>query len=140
MKKYLSFLAVLLVTSIVVFADDNNFINALKNCSSYTESGNVSTEGINVQSMKQILGWQSDKCVYKESVSFSGVNSTVLCNFSKPQIKEITSVMEAYSLVQQYSNQKVDTSSISAVQDNPVVKVWGKYLQDSSVCSINGIK
>ena len=28
-------------------------------------------------------------------------------------------------------------SSISAVQDNPVVKAWNKYLQDSSVCTVS---
>ena len=45
--------------------------------------------------------------------------------------------MQSYAVVQQYSKSNVDTSNLSAVQDNPVVKAWSKYLQDSSVCTIS---
>ena len=34
------------------------------------------------------------------------------------------------------SNEDVDTSSLSAVQNNPVIKVWNKFLQDSSTCTM----
>ena len=118
-------------------ADDAKFAYALKNCSSYSESGSVQTDGINVTSSKKILGWQGDKCVYQEKLNFSGVDSCVTCKLSKTQIDELVNVMQAYAVVQQYSKSKVDTSNLSSVQDNPVVKAWSKYLQDSSVCTIS---
>ena len=137
MKKYFIFALTIILTTLIVLADDAKFANALKNCSSYSESGSVQTDGINVTSSKKILGWQGDKCVYQEKLNFSGVDSCVTCKLSKTQIDELVNVMQAYAVVQQYSKSKVDTSNLSSVQDNPVVKAWSKYLQDSSVCTIS---
>ena len=139
MKKFL-FIISIVFTILTVTANEDDFIKSLKNCTPYSQTGTVTTEGMDVTSKKQILGHQVDKCVYKETVNFGGANTSFTCKFSKAQINEITSVMNAYSLVQQYSGEKVDTSSISNVQNNPVVKVWNKYLQDPSVCAIEGIK
>ncbi len=136
MKKYFIFAFALVLTTLMVLADDARFSNALKNCSSYSESGTVNTEGMEVTSNKKILGWEGDKCVYQEKVQFSGIDSCITCKLSRAQIDELVSVMEAYALVQKYSPDNVDTSSLSAVQDNPVVKAWNKYLQDSSVCTM----
>lgn len=137
MKKYFIFALTIILTTLIVLADDAKFSYALKNCSSYSESGNVQADGINVTSTKKILGWQGDKCVYQEKVNFSGVDSCVTCKLSKAQINELVNVMQSYAVVQQYSKSNVDTSNLSAVKDNPVVKVWSKYLQDSSVCTIS---
>ena len=137
MKKYFIFALTIILTTLIVLADDAKFANALKNCSSYSESGSVQTDGINVTSSKKILGWQGDKCVYQEKLNFSGVDSCVTCKLSKTQINELVNVMQSYAVVQQYSKSNVDTSNLSAVQDNPVVKAWSKYLQDSSVCTIS---
>ena len=137
MKKYFIFALTIILTTLIVLADDAKFAYALKNCSSYSESGSVQTDGINVTSSKRILGWQGDKCVYQEKLNFSGVDSCVTCKLSKAQINELVNVMQSYAVVQQYSKSKVDTSNLSAVQDNPVVKAWSKYLQDSSVCTIS---
>lgn len=137
MKKYFIFALTIILTTLIVLADDAKFSYALKNCSSYSESGSVQTDGINVTSSKKILGWQGDKCVYQEKLNFSGVDSCVTCKLSKTQINELVNVMQSYAVVQQYSKSKVDTSNLSAVQDNPVVKAWSKYLQDSSVCTIS---
>ena len=137
MKKYFIFALTIILTTLIVLADDAKFAYSLKNCSSYAESGSVQTDGINVTSSKKILGWQGDKCVYQEKVNFSGVDSCVTCKLSKAQINELVNVMQSYAVVQQYSKSKVDTSNLSAVQDNPVVKAWSKYLQDSSVCTIS---
>ena len=137
MKKYFIFALTIILTTLIVLADDAKFAYALKNCSSYSESGSVQTDGINVTSTKKILGWQGDKCVYQEKVNFSGVDSCVTCKLSKAQINELVNVMQSYAVVQQYSKSNVDTSNLSAVQDNPVVKAWSKYLQDSSVCTIS---
>ncbi len=137
MKKYFIFAFVLLVTTLVVLADDMRFANALRNCSSsYSESGTVQTDGMNVTSSKKILGWQGDKCVYQEKVNFAGIDSCITCKLSKSQVAELVNVMQAYAVVQQYSKEKVDTSNFSEAQNNPVVKTWNKYLQDSSVCAI----
>ncbi len=136
MKKYCIFAITLVLTTLIVLADDARFTNALKNCSSYSESGTVNTEGMNVTSTKKILGWEGDRCVYQEKVQFAGIDSCITCKLTQPQINELVSVMQAYAVVQKYSNAEVDTSSISAVQNNPVVKAWNKYLQDSSVCSM----
>ncbi len=138
MKKYFIFAFVLLVTTLVVLADDARFANALRNCSSsYSESGTVQTDGMNVTSSKKILGWQGDKCVYQEKVNFAGIDSCITCRLSKSQVAELVNVMQAYAVVQQYSREKVDTSNFSEAQNNPVVKAWNKYLQDSSVCTIS---
>ena len=137
MKKYFIFALTIILTTLIVLADDAKFAYALKNCSSYSESGSVQTDSINVTSSKKILGWQGDKCVYQEKLNFSGVDSCVTCKLSKTQIDELVNVMQSYAVVQQYSKSKVDTSNLSAVQDNPVVKAWSKYLQDSSVCTIS---
>ena len=136
MKKYFIFALTIILTTLIVLADDAKFSYALKNCSSYSESGSVQTDGINVTSSKKILGWQGDICVYQEKINFSEVDSCVTCKLSKTQIDELVNVMQSYAVVQQYSKSKVDTSNLSAVQDNPVVKAWSKYLQDSSVCTI----
>lgn len=136
MKKYFVFVFALILATLTVLADDARFTNALKNCSSYSESGTVNTEGMNVTSDKKILGWEGDKCVYQEKVQFSGIDSCITCKLSRAQINELVSVMEAYALVQKYSTEDVDTSSVSAVQNNPVVKAWNKYFQDSSVCTM----
>lgn len=138
MKKYFILtIFIIICTTLIALADDVRFINALKSCSSYSESGVVNTEGLNVTSNKKILGWDGDKCVYQENVNFSGIDSCITCRLSKSQIKELTSVMEAYNLVQHYAKDNIDTSSISGVQNNPVVKAWNKYLQDSSVCTVS---
>ena len=138
MKKYFIFAFVLLVTTLVVLADDMRFANALRNCSSsYSESGTVQTDGMNLTSSKKILGWQGDKCVYQEKVNFAGIDSCITCKLSKSQVAELVNVMQAYAVVQQYSKEKVDTSNFSEAQNNPVVKAWNKYLQDSSVCTIS---
>lgn len=138
MKRYFIFAFVLLVTTLVVLADDMRFANALRNCSSsYSESGTVQTDGMNVTSSKKILGWQGDKCVYQEKVNFAGIDSCITCKLSKSQVAELVNVMQAYAVVQQYSKEKVNTSNFSEAQNNPVVKAWNKYLQDSSVCTIS---
>ena len=140
MKRYLLVAAILTVTVLTSVAKADDFAQSLKNCSSYSESGVVETDGLKVKSHKSVLGWQGDRCVYKENINFGDVNTTVTCKFNKNQITELISVMNAYSIIQQYSDDKPDISSVSKVQNNPVIKVWNKYLQDPSTCTIEGIK
>ena len=139
MKKGL-FLLLILCVAVTAVSAGADIASSLKNCSPYSESGTVNTEGMNVTTAKQIMGKQGDRCVYKETVNFQGMDVTTICKFTQPQINEITSVMNAYSLVQQYSDNSVDTSSLDNVKNNPVVKVWNKYLQDSSTCTMSGLR
>ena len=136
MKKYLILGIILFSATIFVAAKDDAFVTALQGCSRYSESGQVNTEGMSVKFKNQILGWEGDKCIYKETVNYAGIDSCTTCRLTKRQINELVNVMRAYSTVQKYSTEKLDTSNLSNVQDNPVVNAWSKYLQDSSVCTI----
>lgn len=141
MKKYLIFAFLLLLANSIVIAEEiisSKFVMALANCSTnYSESGSFTTDGMNVTSSKKILGWENNKCVYQEKIKFSDVNSCVTCKLSKNQISELVSVMRSYEVVQKYSNEQIDFSKSANVQNNPVVKVWNKYLQDSETCTIS---
>ncbi len=136
MRKYFLLFVLLFCAVITVSADDEKFYKALQTCSPYSDGGQVSTEGMNVSFKNEIVGKSGDKCVYKEYVDFAGINSCTTCRLSKKQIDELVNVMRAYSTVQKYSGEKVDISKLSNVQNNPVVNVWNKYLQDSSVCTL----
>ena len=137
MKYRILFLLIALSCSLV-FASGDKYIDALRNCSQYSETGDVAVDGIQATSKKQIFGWVDGKCKYKESISMNGIKADILCNFTKPQIKEIVSVADAYLYALKYSGEMPDTSSIQAVQNNPVTNVFNKYVQDPSVCSIGG--
>ncbi len=140
MKKFLIILSVIVSLCLAVNANDDRFIEALKNCSHYTDSGSVNVSGVNAVTTKSISGWQNEKCIYKENLKMNGTNMNVSCHFSKPQIKEITSVADAYFLTQKYSATETDLSSLDAVKNNPLVNVFNKYLQDPSVCQITGME
>lgn len=135
-KKILIFTAMLSILCLGAVSSEADFSKAMKNCTPFSDSGQVQTAGMNVQSTKRIVGWQGDKCVYKESVKFMDISSDISCRLSKAQILELSSVIDAYSLVQKYSDSKPDFSDLESAQNNPVSKAWSKYLQDNSVCTI----
>lgn len=115
---------------IVSAKNNKSFVQALSTCSEYSESGVVNSDGIDVNSEKRILGKKDDKCVYEEKISVANYNMTITCSFTDSQIQELTSVMNAYEVLS-FSDDKLANSS-----ENPVVKAWNKYLQDTSVCVI----
>jgi hypothetical protein len=135
MKK---FVVCLIMFSVIpaICADDTAFYEALKTCSPYSSYGDVSAEGMDVQVKSSIKGWEDGKCVFQEKSAMKGIDSVVTCRFTKPQTEELVNVMRAYSILNAYDGNSVDTSSLDAVKNNPIVKVWNKYLQDSSVCQI----
>lgn len=138
MKKILLFLACVTVPTLCVYADhDERFFNALSTCAPYASNGTVDTQGISADYKSQIIGWQNDKCLYKETVQFSGIDSCVTCKFSQNQIDELVKVMKAYQTIQAYSGEEPDISDLESVKNNPVVKIWNKYLQDPSTCSLD---
>lgn len=136
MKRFIISGFILIFSAAIVSAGEERFYNALLNCSLYSESGQINTDGMNIKFRNQILGWDNGKCTYKEYVTAAGIDSCTTCQFSKKQINELVKVMSAYSTVQRYSGERPNLSNMSEVQKNPVVNVWNKYLQDSSVCTI----
>ena len=127
-------------STVISAQSDDKFINALRTCSpSYRESDTVNVNGISALSNKSLSGWHNDKCTYTETVKINDMNITTTCNFTKPQINEITKVADAYFLTLKYGTEKADTSSLDAVQNNPVFNVMNKYLQNPSVCSLSGM-
>lgn len=140
MKKFLLIIfCILLSSSITGIAQDfsDEFVEAFGSCKAFNDSGNFTTENMNVTSSKRIYGYNNNLCKYEESIKMGETKAKVSCNFSKAQIDEITEVMKAYNLVQKYSDEQLDTSSLDNVKNNPVFKVWSKYLQDENVCKIN---
>lgn len=138
MKKIFISCFVLLVTSLCVFADhDERFFSALSDCKPYTSNGTVDTSGISADYKSQILGWNGNKCSYKETVNFAGIDTCVTCNFSRDQIDELTKVMRAFTTLQEYSGEEIDTSDLENIKNNPVVKVWNQYIQDPETCTMD---
>ena len=117
-----------------VLAGEGNFTEALKTCTPFYGTGTVNIMNTAVQSNKKISGWDGDKCVYRESVNFMNIESDIVGRFTQSQINEIASVVDMYE--QQNAGSMPDFSSLDTAQDNPVTKVWNKYMQDPSVCSI----
>ena len=139
MKKILVFISVLCIC-LMVKASDDVFINALRTCSNFRDSGTVNTEGVSAKTTKQITGWHDGKCTYKENIKMNGLNINMTCHFTKAQIQEITSVADAYYLTLKYSQEQTDLSSPDAAKNNPLANVFNKYLQDQSVCEMNGLQ
>ena len=140
MKKIFAFFSILILSGMVVTANTGDkFIESLKNCSPYSESGSLNVGGVDAQSTKQMLGWQNDKCVYKEIINYSGTNVTTICKFTQPQIREIVTTAEVYYSSLNNSGSSPDLSSIESIQNNPFARVMSKYLQDSSVCLMSGM-
>ena len=129
-------LFILAATFLVQAAQEIKFTTALRNCSPFSSNDNMQMLNTTVQSSKRISGRDGDKCVYSENVSFMGIESNVVCKFTQAQADELASVIDAYELVQQYSGEAPNFSSLDTAQTNPVSKVWGKYMQDSNVCTI----
>ena len=138
MKKLFLILC-LLVFCISANAEKDKFVDALKNCTPYSESGVLNINGTDTRSYKQMTGWQNNRCIYKETVLFGTNKVTTKCSFTRPQIDEITSVADAYYLTLKYTDEEIDTSSVDAVKNNPLVKVLNKYLQDPDVCTMEGL-
>ena len=99
MKKLLLFFAVFLICTNFTSANDDKFINALRNCSpSYNGTDTVNIGDINALSAKSLSGWKNNICTYRESLKINGNNIVTTCNFTKAQINEIVSVADAYYL------------------------------------------
>ena len=94
MKKIFSILVLLFLVSSFAFAThDDRFIDALKTCSPYESLGVLDIKGISADYTSKIVGWIDDKCLYRKSVKFSGINTFTECKFSKGDIDQLINVM-----------------------------------------------
>ena len=117
---------------------NDKFINALRNCSHYSNSGTIPLQSMKINSTTSILGWNNGKCAYREMMNINGTNISINCRFTKSQILDITSTADAY-LKTLPSNMKFDSLQLESIQNNPVSAVFNKYIQDPSICSISNI-
>ena len=142
MKKLYIFLLLAGIACIsTTYAQNNDlFINALRNCTPYNSSGELMLNGVSTTTTKQMQGWNDNKCTYKETVLFNGNSLTITCRFSKSQIRDIVSVADEYYATHKNAAEEVDTSSLEAIQNNPIASVFNKYLQNPEVCTMGGIE
>ena len=136
MKKFVFLFVSFIFIAAQADAGEAEFFNALRNCSSYSGSGYTKTDGQLLKFNNKILGWEDDKCIYKEQVNYGGIDACINCKLTRQQINELVEVMNAYEKLQKYTKNKPDVSSLDAVKDNPVVNAWNKYLQDPNVCTL----
>lgn len=129
MKKYLlTYGLILLCTISACIAGSSAFNTSLINCTPFNDHGTFTSEGNNIQFYKQIIGWEHDKCVYKEKINYSGMEICVTCNLTRNQLRELASTIND---IQYY-----DKLTVQSVQQEPFVQIWNKFLQDPKTCKL----
>lgn len=137
LKKFIMLFFVSAITVLSVMADhDERFFNALSNCTPYISNGSIEVSNVIADYKSQILGWENDRCVYRETVKFADIDSCVICRFSSSQIADIIGVMKNYKVAQSSSGEEVDIMNIKELKNTPVAKVWNRYLHDPTVCQL----
>ena len=137
MKKIIILSFISAITVLTVMAEhDQRFFKALSNCTPYISNGSIEVSNVIVDYKSQIFGWENDRCVYKETVKFSDIDSCVICHFSRSQIADILGVMKNYKIAQSSTGEEVDIMNVKELKNTPVAKVWNRYLQDPTVCQL----
>lgn len=137
MQKFLVLNLIFACTCLLVKAEhDERFFNALSNCTPYVSNGSIEVSNVIADYKSQIWGWENDRCVYKENVRFSNIDSCLTCKFSRADISEIMGVMKQYKITQSYSGDEVDIMNVEELKNTPVAKVWNRYLHDPTVCQL----
>ncbi len=144
-KKILYFVVSIIIIGSIAYAQNKNvtdntaeFISALKNCSEFKSVDEINVDGVTSKVTKSIIGWDGYTCKYQEIVEFKeiGFKSKVNCDFKLDQLKEIYTTMETEAQNALKNPQKYQNMTLEQAQQSPVIKVWNKYLGDSSVCKI----
>ncbi len=144
-KKLYIFLFLTVICGCIVYATEKSvventaeFMNAFKNCTEFKSVDEIEIDGVTSKVFKNIIGWDGYTCKYQEIIEFKEMNfkSKVNCSFSGEQVREIYSVMEKEALDAVKNPQKYQNMTLETAQKSPVIKVWNKYLGDSSVCKI----
>lgn len=144
-KKILYFFVAIITIGGIAYAQSKNitdntaeFIAAFKNCSEFNSVDEIEVDGVTSKVTKSIIGWDGYTCKYQETVEFKeiGFKSKVNCDFKLDQLKEIYTTMETEAQNALKNPQKYQNMTLEQAQQSPVIKVWNKYLGDSSVCKI----
>lgn len=118
----------------VVIADEDDFIDNLKNCTNYYENQSIILQDLKLTTVREIHGWKEGKCAYTETVSLADKDYTVNCKFSQNNINELVKIMEDFNGSQE--NNKIDLNDYEQVQNSSVSTAWTKYLQNPDICSV----
>ena len=144
MNKFVALLVIAIsVSTLGVFAksiseNSVDFLSAFKNCSSYKSEDIVEIDGISSKVRKHIIGWDGYTCKYEETVEFKDLNfkSKVRCEFTGEQVREIYGVMKEENEKAMKNPEMYKDMTLETANKSPVIKIWNKYLGDSSVCKI----
>ena len=141
-KLIISLLTVSIIGGCVVYAKNAantmDFLSAFQNCTEFKSTDTIEADGITSKVTKHIVGWDGYTCKYKEVIEFKelGFKSKVNCEFSGEQVREIYTVMQTEAEEAKKNPDKYKNMDLKTAQNSPVIKVWNKYLGDSSVCKI----
>jgi hypothetical protein len=115
-----------------------DFLSAFQNCTEFKSTDTIEADGITSKVTKHIVGWDGYTCKYKEVIEFKelGFKSKVNCEFTGEQVREIYTVMQKEAEEAKKNPEKYKNMDLKTAQNSPVIKVWNKYLGDSSVCKI----
>ena len=137
MKKIIFVLGIFLLASSFVCANhDDRFFTALRTCTPYESMGALDVQGVNADYTSRVIGWSNNKCVYKKTVRVPGMDACIECRFSRENLKKLTSVVNANRNNAGYSFENIDITNISSLENNPVVNLWLRYLQDPTICTV----
>ena len=142
-KVLISLLVVGVIGGCIAYAKNTSettldFLTAFQNCAEFKSTDVIEADGISSKVTKHIVGWDGYTCKYRETVEFKelGFKSKVNCEFSGEQVREIYTVMQNEADEAKKNPEKYKNMSLKEAQNSPVLKVWNKYLGDSSVCKI----
>jgi hypothetical protein len=65
------------------------------------------------------------------------MNTCIECRFTRAQLNNLTNVARAYRGADGYSFENIDITNINSLENNPVVNLWLRYLQDPTICSVS---
>lgn len=128
MKRNLIILFLIIATAGSVIAEglySRVFVSRFQNCIPYSASY-TTDDGVIVQ--RFVLGWRNQMCRYKETEKIGGKTSGIFCNFTRPQLDELTAGMKADE-----PEERVKRNGITFKSANSD-KLWAKYKQNVNVC------
>lgn len=133
MKKTLTlFFVFVLYTAVGAFAE-TNFQKALTNCSSYSQKGAISYEGVSYPIEIYLQKSKGDICTYKEKIYLDDSFELLTCNFNKNQLQFVTNSMKEYSelIKGEIAKNKIFEAKLTS---NGVI--FQKYLIEPNICKI----
>ena len=141
-KLIISLLTVSIIGGCIAYAKNTantmDFLSSFQNCTEFKSTDTIEADGITSKVTKHIVGWDGYTCKYKETIEFKelGFKSKVACEFTGEQVREIYTIMHAEAEDAKKNPDRYKNMDLKTAQNSPVIKVWNKYLGNSSVCKI----